>query len=216
VLANSSGIEQLAREHGAHDTRVVHLGSDIPDRSAEHGPPPTIVTVAHLVARKRHGDVLEALTELPGVHYLVIGDGPERAPLERLARELGVADRVEFAGALAPHAALARARARADCFVMPSIDEAFGVAYIEAMAAGIPAVGCAGEPGPQEIARAGEGILLVTARSPRQLAQCLRRLLEDPHERRRLGLAARETVVREFSWPRCGERTVSAYAEALA
>jgi teichuronic acid biosynthesis glycosyltransferase TuaC len=98
---------------------------------------------------------------------------------------------------------------------MPSTEEAFGVAYIEAMAAGIPAVGCAGEPGPEEIAAAGEGIELIEPRSPRALAACLRALLENPDRRRVLGAAARATVEREFTWQRCGERTVAGYAEAL-
>ena len=107
---------------------------------------------------------MRAIVELPYVRYLVVGDGPERAPLERLAAELGlIADRVEFAGQLPHEAALARART-AWAFVMPSTDEAFGVAYVEAMAAGVPAVGSAGEPGPEEIAAAGEGIVLVPAR----------------------------------------------------
>ena len=44
---------------------------------------------------------------------------------------------------------------------MPSTEEAFGVAYVEAMAAGIPAIGCRGEPGPEEIAAAGDGFMLV-------------------------------------------------------
>jgi len=222
VLANSAGIEALAREHGARDTRVVHLGTDLPARDtlpASLGsgvaPAPLIVTVGHLVARKRHADVLEALTELPGVRYLVIGDGPERSALERRAGELRVADRVEFAGQLAPADALARART-AWCFVMVSTQEAFGVAYIEAMAAGIPAIGCAGEPGPEEIAAAGGGIELVAPRSPGALAETLRRLLGDRDERLRVGAAARLTVEREFTWERCGERTVQAYADALA
>jgi glycosyltransferase involved in cell wall biosynthesis len=222
VLANSAGIEALAREHGARDTRVLHLGTDLPARDtlpASLGsgvaPAPLIVTVGHLVARKRHADVLEALTELPGVRYLVIGDGPERSALERRAGELRVADRVEFAGQLAPADALARART-AWCFVMVSTQEAFGVAYIEAMAAGIPAVGCAGEPGPEEIAAAGGGIELVAPRSPGALAETLRRLLGDRDERLRVGAAARLTVEREFTWERCGERTVQAYADALA
>jgi glycosyltransferase involved in cell wall biosynthesis len=215
VLANSSGIERLAREHGARDTRVVHLGAEVPAASsAMDDEPPLIVTVGHLVARKRHADVLEALAQLPGVRYLVIGDGPQREPLEALALALGVCDRVEFAGQLAPDAALARART-GSCFVMPSTEEAFGVAYIEAMAAGIPAVGCAGEPGPEEIAAAGGGIELVAPRSPDALAACLRGLLADRGARLALGAAGRATVEREFTWKRCGERTVDAYAEVL-
>ncbi len=214
VLANSAGIERLAVAHGAQHTRVVHLGSDLPAEPSAAAGPPLIVTVGHLVARKRHGDVLEALAELPGVRYLVIGAGPERGPLERLARLLGVADRVEFAGQLAPAAAALRAR-EAWCFVMPSTEEAFGVAYIEAMAAGVPAIGCAGEPGPEEIAAAGGGIELVEAGSPSALAACLRELLGDPDRRRALGAAARATVEREFTWERCGERTVAAYAQVL-
>src|ERR1019366_714270 len=215
VLANSAGIERLAQVNGAHHTRVVHLGTDLPALSSAGAGPPLIVTVGHLVARKRHADVLEALAELPGVRYLGIGPGPEREPLQRLALVLGVADRVEFAGQLAPPAAALRAR-EAWCYVMPSTEEAFGVAYIEAMAAAIPAVGCAGEPGPAEIAAAGDGILLVPPRSPAAPAQCLRGLLADDQRRLALGAAARETVEREFTWKRCGERTLAAYAAALA
>ena len=214
VLANSAGIERLAGENGARHTRVVHLGADLPTSAGGGAEAPTIVTVGHLVARKRHADVLEALAELPGLRYLVIGAGPERERLERLARRLGVGDRVEFAGQLAPAAAAVRAR-EAWCFVMPSTEEAFGVAYIEAMAAGIPAIGCSGEPGPAEIAAAGGGIELVPPRSPGALAACLRELLGDPDRRRALGTAARATVEREFTWQRCGEQTVAAYAQAL-
>ena len=99
---------------------------------------------------------------------------------------------------------------------MPSTEEAFGVAYIEAMAAGIPAIGCAGEPGPEEIAAAGGGIVLVAPRSPDALAACLRELLGDgPRRRDARRVAARETVEREFTWQRCGEQTLAAYEEAL-
>jgi glycosyltransferase involved in cell wall biosynthesis len=148
------------------------------------------------------------------VRYLVIGDGPQRGPLERLAATLGVAERVEFTGQLDHDAALARART-AWCMVMPSTQEAFGVAYIEAMAAGIPAIGCAGEPGPAEIAAAGGGIELVPAEDPAALAACLRALIEDRDTRVALGAAARATVEREFTWRRCGEQTLAAYREAL-
>ncbi len=76
-----------------------------------------LVTVAHLVARKRHADVVRALAALaarhPRLRYLVIGDGPERDSLLALADSLGVAERVEITGQLPPQEALERAwRAR--------------------------------------------------------------------------------------------------------
>jgi len=220
VLANSAGTEARCRALGARATCVVHLGTDLaatsPPRPADA--PPTLVTVGHLVARKRHADVLEALALLapshPGLRYEIVGDGPERAALEALASARGVRDRVDFAGQLPPAQARARAAA-ADLFVLPSVDEAFGVAYVEAMAAGIPAIGCAGEDGPEEIAAAGPGLVQVTPHDPRALAAEVDRLLRDAPARAALGQAARETVERCFTWERCGRRTVAAYEDAL-
>ncbi|HEX3874561.1 MAG TPA: glycosyltransferase [Solirubrobacteraceae bacterium] len=210
VLANSRGIERSSLTHGAVRTRVVRLGTDLPDLPTPAARP-LLATVGHLVARKRHADVLGALAELPDVDYLVIGDGPERPALEALARRLGLSDRVEFAGQLPPAEALRRAR-RAWIFVMASTDEAFGVAYIEAMAAGIPAIGAAGEPGPAEI---GRGLVLVPPRDPPALAAELDRLLRDQPARAALGIAARQNITDNFTWDRCGEATLAAYADAL-
>jgi glycosyltransferase involved in cell wall biosynthesis len=178
----------------------VHLGTDVPEPEPAHEPD-TLVTVGHLVARKRHGDVLAALCELPTHRYVVIGDGPERAALEARARALGVAGRVEFTGQL-PHAeALERAR-RCAVFVMPSTDEAFGVAYVEAMAGGLAVVGRAGEPGPEEIAALGGGMHLAG-----DLVASIRAATD--------GAAARETARRHFTWAACGRATLRAYEDAL-
>jgi glycosyltransferase involved in cell wall biosynthesis len=218
VLANSSGVEAAARNLGATRSRVVHLGTDLPERPVAQTRVPTIVTVGHLVARKRHADVLRALWVLrdrhPEVRYRIIGDGPERAALARLAAELGLADRVELLGQLPLEQALARAR-QGHVFVMPSVDEAFGVAYVEAMAAGMPAVGAAGEPGPAEIRAAGEGMLLVPPADVEALAARLDQLLGDADLRERLGSQARATVRRAFTWEACGRATVAAYEDAL-
>ncbi len=177
-----------------------------------------LVTVAHLVARKRHADVVRALALLrdryPGLRYLVVGDGPERAALARLAAELGVADRVELAGQL-PHAEALRRSRRCALFVMPSVDEAFGVAYVEAMAAGVPAIGSRGEPGPEEIAAVGGGLRLVAPGDSRALADAIGGLLGDTEGLRALGGAARDTVRAVFTWGRCGRATVHAYEDAL-
>ncbi|MCK9248238.1 MAG: glycosyltransferase [Solirubrobacteraceae bacterium] len=257
VLANSAGTADRCAALGATRTRVVHLGTDLPDRerlrawdagrtwsapaaadatvdersegrwgrgqllrrpTAEVASP-QIVTVGHLVARKRHADVLRAIWMLrerhPGVRYAVVGDGPERATLTALAESLGIDDRVRWCGQLPHDEALEAARA-ADLFVMPAVDEAFGVAYVEAMAACIPAVGALGEAGPAEIADAGDGIVLVPPADVEALARTLDRLLRDPVHRRELGRAARRTVERAFTWDRCGAATVRAYRDALA
>ena len=211
VLANSAGIEAASRALGARRTRVVHLGTDLPP-VATPAEAELLVTVAHLVARKRHADVLRVLAGLEDdVRYEIVGDGPERGALEELAAELGVAGRVTFHGQLPNAEALAVAR-RCDAFVMPSTDEAFGVAYVEAMAAGLPAVGLRGEPGPYEIASSGPGMVLVDRDDPAALEAGVRRALT---EREGLGRAARATVLAHFTWERCGKATVAAYEEAL-
>jgi teichuronic acid biosynthesis glycosyltransferase TuaC len=212
VLANSRGTERRCRELGAARTRVVHLGTDIED-----GVPaatPTIVSVAHLIPRKRHADVVRALALLGdrGARYVIVGDGPERGAIEALARELNVP--VELRGQLPPAEARAVARS-ATAFVLPSVDEAFGVAYVEAMAGGVPAIGSRGEDGPEEIAAAGGGIVLVPPRDPRALAEEIAGLLDDDARRAELGRAARRTVAEHFTWERCGRETVAAYEEAL-
>jgi glycosyltransferase involved in cell wall biosynthesis len=225
VLANSHGIAELARAHGAQETRVVHLGSELPlaQRPArrdgwQRTGAPSLVTVAHLVARKRHADVLRALAVLsqrhPTLRYAVIGDGPERIALEGLATRLGVAERVDFHGQLPPEEAVERAR-RCTLFVMPSTEEAFGVAYVEAMAAGVPAIGCRGEPGPEEIAAAGDGFLLVPPGDIERLTQRIDELLSDPHRLREAGQRARATVAANFTWTHCGEQTLAAYEHVL-
>jgi glycosyltransferase involved in cell wall biosynthesis len=217
VLANSLGIERACHDLGAGRTRVVHLGTDL--TPMERRPPahPTLVTVGQLIARKRQADVLRAMWVLrdrhPDLRYRLIGDGPERDRLALLARELGLAERVEFTGPLSHEEALRRGR-DASVFVMPSTDEAFGVAYVEAMAAGLPAIGSRGEPGPEDIARLGHGMRLVPPGDPEALAGEIDALL-DGDWGARIGAAAQATVAAHFTWDACGAATVRAYEQAL-
>ena len=219
VMANSRWAARRCEEIAGRrlPVRVVHLGADIPPAIPSRNGRARIVTVAHLVQRKRHDVVLRALARLEPAHrpeYLVIGDGPCRDGLERLAVELGVADRVRFLGQLPNPEAVARAAA-CDVFVMPGVEEPFGVAFVEAMAAGLPAIGSRGEGGPEDIAAAGPGMILVEPDDPGALAGVLDRLTGDRSELARLGAAARETVAANFTWERCGRETVAAYRAAL-
>ncbi len=218
VLANSRGIAELAGAYGAPEVRVVHLGADPPSTGLTRDAEPALVTVGHLVARKRHADVLRALAVLrdryPTLRYVIVGEGPERVALEGLAARLGIRERVLFCGQLPPAEAIEQAR-RCTLFVMPSTEEAFGVAYIEAMAGGLPAIGCRGEPGPEEIAAAGDGFMLVPPGDIERLTQRIDELLSDPVRLREAGRRARATVAAHFTWERCGEQTVAAYEHAL-
>jgi len=239
VLANSQGIAELARGLGAREARVVRLGAHPPAHPPTREPlqppsspapnpnpttspapanAPALVTVGHLVARKRHADVMRALAVLsnrhPTLRYVIVGEGPERPALEALATRLGISERVELCGQLDPASALARMRG-CTLFAMPSTEEAFGVAYIEAMAAGLPAIGCRGEPGPEEIAKAGDGFVLVPPGDIERLSQRMDELLSDRERLREAGRRARATVAMNFTWERCGEQTRAAYEDAL-
>ena len=220
VLCNSKDtlIRCSALTGSAARMCVVHLGAEAP-----HDPPPkrsepALVTLGHIVARKRHVDVLHALTVLatriPEVRWVVIGDGPERAGLQRLAGQLGVNDRIDWLGQRPPDDAL-RELARCHVMAMPSLNEAFGVAYVEALACGLPAIGCKGEGGPEEIAAFGEGMLLVPPRDPDSIAAEAAGLLGDPARLDELAAGARKTATEEFSWDRCGRATLEAYERAV-
>lgn len=217
VLANSSGTADRCRAAGASITRVVHLGTDVPDTPSSAPADPLLVTVAHLAPRKRHIDVLEAVARLlprhPTLRYVIVGDGPAREAILRRAVDLGLTAHVELRGQLPPEAAR-EAAGQASLFVMPSLDEAFGVAYVEAMAAGVPAIGCRGEAGPEEIAASGPGILLVEPREPNMLADAIDRHLSEPSSADTLRAQARRTVEEHFTWSACGQATLNAYAQA--
>lgn len=195
---------------------VVHLGASAPEEPPPKRAEPAIATLGHIIGRKRHVDVLHALTLLGrDVRWVVIGDGPERSGLQRLAAQLEVSDRVDWLGQLPPDEAL-RELSRCHVMALPSLDEAFGVAYVEAMACGLPAIGCKGEGGPEEIAAlGGGGMLLVPPRDPDALAAQIGELFSNPERLNELAQAARKTASDEFSWERCGRTTVEAYERAV-
>jgi len=220
VLANSAGTARRCVQLGTAPAaaHVVRLGTDLPPIVIAPPTRPTLVSVGNLIERKRQTDVIAALPALrnrhPGIRYVVVGDGPERQRLAELARSLGVQDLVELRGRLPPEQAIVVARS-ASLFVLPSVAEAFGVSYIEAMAGAVPAIGCRGEDGPEEIAAAGAGMTMVAPRDPAALAATIDSLLSDPAKLERLGQLARRTVEQAFTWDRCGRETLAAYREAL-
>lgn len=135
-----------------------------------------LLTVGRMAASERykgHERVMAAIPELVkqghDICYLIVGSGDDRARLEAIAVELGVNDRVKFLGAVDPQTLLETYRA-ADLFVMPSTGEGFGIAFLEAMASGTPALGL-------DVAGARDALELGVAVSENDLMRAIGRLL---------------------------------------
>ncbi len=173
-----------------------------------------ILTVGNLVARKGHDTTIRSLPRLlqlvPDVTYLIVGDGPYRSQLETLATELGIRNRVIFAGRLADED-LAQLYALCDVFVMPSraqLDEkdveGFGIVFLEANACAKPVIGGRSGGVPEAIVDGVTG-LLVDPNDSGELADAIARLLTDREFANRLGQQGRERAVNEFSWRRAAD-----------
>jgi len=142
---------------------------------------------------------------------VLVGDGEERPALEALARELGIASAVRFAGARADVPRLLRLF---DLFALSSQTEGISVALLEAMAAGLPAVvtDAGGNP---EVALSGQTAELVPVGDPEQLGAALAALLADPARRQAWGQAARRRVEAHFSLDRMVKSYEQLYDQLL-
>jgi glycosyltransferase involved in cell wall biosynthesis len=177
---------------------------------------PLLLTLGRLARDKGNDVALHALASLPEPYLVIAGDGEERGPLERLAARLGVSDRVRLIGAV-PQVEVPRAMAAADVFWFPTVrDEAAPLVLPQAMAAGLPVVASRIGGIPDYVSRPGEQAVLVVPGDATALAEATRPLLADPALRARMGAAARERVVEEFSLERMIERTVEVYRVAIA
>ena len=184
----------------------------------EPPPVPTILSVARQYPRKDTKTLLRALPlvrdRIPNVQLRVIGGGPELENLRALALELEVAHSVTFQGAVPEDEEVRRAYGQAHVFCLPSLQEGFGIVFVEAMAAGLPVVAARAGAVP-EVVEEGKTGLLVPPGDPEALAAALIRLLE-PEEgaalRRRLGEAGRKRS-RRFTPPRVAERFLEAVQE---
>jgi glycosyltransferase involved in cell wall biosynthesis len=157
---------------------------------------PTVLSVARMYPRKRLEDLLRAAlvlrARIPGVRVRIVGEGPQSGRLRALHAELGLGDTVTFLGDV-PRQALAVEYVRADCFCLPTIQEGFGIAFAEAMAAGLAVVACRAGAVPELVEDRRTG-LLVNRESPEELAMALETLLSNDGLRADLGAAGAARV----------------------
>jgi len=213
VVAISDGVrDALVAEHPELESKVtvvkngIELRPEIPERLAGKERV-RLVSAGRLKDVKNYSKALKSVAILSSdnIGYSILGDGPMRASLEAFAVELGVEGYVEFAG----HVGDVKTRLEAaDIFLMPSKWEGFGLAAVEAMNAGLPLV-VSDVPGLREVVgQDGDCAFLVDPEKPEEIAAALRRLIEDPDLRARMGRRAFERSL-EFS----EEAMVDAYVD---
>jgi len=141
----------------------------------------------------------------------IVGDGDLRPQYERMARELGIADKVDFAGRVADRD-LPGYYQQCDVFVLPSINqgEAFGMVLLEAMAAGKPVVASC-LPGVRSVFENGKQGLLAKPGDAADLAEKISAILNDEVLAKKMGEEGRKSVEEKYSWEKAGEKLDEIY-----
>ena len=193
---------------------VVHYGLDEVAAWGTGGasPPqgPFALVVGRLVEQKGIDVAIRAVTELPRVRLAVLGEGPERARLEALARELGVGERVLLPGRVGDVAAWLRAAA---LVIHPVRWEGFGLAVLEGMLSARAVVATSVSAVP-ELVLDGETGLLVPPDDPDALARAAGELLGAPERAAAMGEAGLRRARAEFSVARMADATLEVYERA--
>lgn len=161
--------------------------------------------------------LIRALPDVPDAAVILGGRGPLTDELQRLARALGVLERVAFVGRV-PDADLPAYYHACDVFCMPSVEraEAFGIVQVEAMASGRPVVCCELGNGVTWVNRHGETGLVVPPRDPQALAAALTRLRDDHALRATLGQQARRRALEIFDAGALRSKTLAVYQHVLS
>lgn len=170
---------------------------------------PTLISVGHLISRKAHDLVIEALPHLPEFRLLVAGEGPEDAALRALAEKLQVANRVSFLGRR-PHEELPGLYAAADVLVLASSREGWANVLLEAMACGTPVV-ASNVWGTPEVVAAPEAGRLMRERSGIAIAEGVRDLFAALPDR-----AATRRYAEGFSWEATTQGQLDLFRSILA
>jgi glycogen(starch) synthase len=211
VVVVPNGVDPTAWSSTLDGRRAARANLGLPDA-------PMVVLVGRLEHEKGAQDALDALALLdvdgPAPHLVLVGDGARAADLRAQVDRLGLSERVHLTGRLADQA-VADLVGAADLALVPSRYEPFGLVALEAMAAGTAVVATT-TGGLRDVVTDGATGLTVPAADPAALAAAMRRLLDDPDERRALRDAASQQVDTRFGWAAVAASTAEVYSDVLA
>jgi len=197
--------------------RVVHNG--LPDISFPHAvnpaaEPPCLVMVARFSEPKDHLTLLQALDALKDKkwHLTLIGDGEGRAKAAKTAAELGISERVDFAGVQEDVTSILSS---SQIFVLTSKREGFPISVLEAMRAGLPVI-ASDVGGIKEAVEDGKTGFVVPSEDINALQDVISQLIEDPGLRQSMGEAGRERFLSHFTLEKMTEKTLAVYRSVLS
>ncbi len=193
---------------------VIHYGLppiDFPAPQSRERP--FILSVGQLVYYKGFDVLIKALAGAPGFDLVIVGCGPLEKELKKLAEDQGVARRVKFPGHVS-HEELLQYYSDCEFFVLPSTvrSEAFGIVQLEAFQAGKPVISTDLPSGVPYVNLDGKTGIVVPPGDVRALNGAIKALHGDPERRLRLGNAARERALTEFSAQEMVKRTFALYS----
>jgi len=217
VITNSSGTLAACQAIYERDYHVIPLGVDasaftVTKRTKHTGF--ELLFVGRLTEAKGLRYLLEAVKELRDVHLTIVGDGDLRQELEAYGKKHQLESKVTFTGGV-PHNELPAYFAKADVFVGPSIEvasgwqEAFGLVFAEASAAGVPVV-ATDTGGIKDIVKDGVNGLLVPEKDSSALAKAITKLQQDATLRHKLA-AGGPGVADQFTWPKVTEKYLAVF-----
>jgi glycosyltransferase involved in cell wall biosynthesis len=227
LIAVSRNLKNEIMKKGVPSNKISIIYNGVGDeflREKDHEKPQSILRekygidnhyclyVGRLTPRKGLDYLLHALKKTTDLRCVIVGDGPQREYLLSLARNLGLQNRVVFAG-FAPQENLKEFYAAADFFVLPSLAEGLPLVMLEALASGNPivATNVAGIP---EIVSDGYNGLIVPPKDSEALSKALQRLTYDPELLQEMSTHAYQTVNERFSWRSVAKEVLKAYAKA--
>lgn len=176
---------------------ILSTGNLIPLKGVDQ-----LVTAFARSAARKHGTLV------------IVGDGPEKEPLQRVVGELGIADATQFVGAR-PLPEMPLWYQACDVFVTPSTAEGVSISVLEAMSTARPVITTLQEVGEHDVVTDGTTGVLVPFGDVEGLAAAIDRLLRDKDQARRMAVRARELIVERFTWPEVARRTCEVYREVL-
>ncbi len=214
VTAVSTALAQKVRSCGTETRVSVILNGFNLQALPEHleKAEGSIIQAGHLLEQKRFHITIRAFqqlqTDCPGAVLVLVGDGPEQKKLEALCQSLGLGGSVQFTGKIPNHEVLSK-MGSSQFFVMPSVQEGFGIVYLEAMACGCIAIGTEGE-GIADLIVSGENGFLVPPDQPETIAKTILWCLKHPKEASAIAQRGRQAAL-GLTWEKNAMQYISLF-----